>query len=315
MPFPRLRPKRKERKQEAGKAGAHEAARTKHVPRLQEAATSLDLELREITASNKLRLHLLQGDSSTTSLARHKTSLPFMSSQDRDTRISFHSNVGTMDGISRTAFHLAVRCHRVQIPCPKATASEICPRTTGCHRNQLVASSLTIKGDQMSASELSRLLKRMCHTHNHNRLHSRLLHQWSSLHAPMCPSRNLNQRLPWTLMSTIRRSHGVQDLRENVHWPIEHQRLLQYRRQIQLQKLKLWLHKNHGVQALQVLSLKIRSWRGNPKLSRRLLFVRRSPDLLLPTKSLPESSAPPRSNRDLVFSPRLRTLPDRMLCP
>ena len=205
------------------KVGAQEVARTKHVPRLQAAAMDISLPVLKTATSRTCHLHLLQKGNSTTNHADHKLSLPFSSPRGKDTR----SNEVTMEGIKRPTFLLAVRYHHVLILRLEATVSQTRPRTAGCHRNQLAASSLITEDDQMSVSVLSRLPKQTCHTRNRKRIHSRLLHQWSSLHMLKRLSRNPNQNLPWTLTSTIRKSRGVQDLQESDHWLIEHRKLLQ----------------------------------------------------------------------------------------
>jgi hypothetical protein len=85
----------------------------------------------------------------------------------------------------------------------------------------------------MSVSVLFRLLMLRPRMHNHSRLHNRRMHKCPNLHVPMCQSHNPSRKLPRTLTSTIRKSHGVQDRRESVHWLIEQQRLLQSQRLIQ----------------------------------------------------------------------------------
>ena len=77
---------------------------------------------------------------------------------------------------------------------------------------------------------------------NHSRLHNRQVHQRSNLHVSTCQSHSLSQKLPLTLTSTIRKSHGGQDRRESVHWPIEHQRLLPNQWLPQPQSLNLSLY-------------------------------------------------------------------------
>jgi hypothetical protein len=182
-----------------------------------------------------------------------------------------------------------------------------------------VASSLTIEDNRTSASELFCLLKLRRHTHNHNRLHNRLMYQWMNLHVLMCPSRNLSQKPPRTLTSTIRKSHGAQDHRESVHWPIEHKRLLQNQRLFRLQYLNPSLHlnpylnKKHSAQILQLHMLKTDPMQGNPNPPQRQLYIRRSHNLLLHTKRNPESLAPPHSNHDLLLNLLLRTSHGRIL--
>ena len=254
-------------------------------------------------------------DSRTTSLVHHRTSLPFMSSLDKDTRISMHSNEVTMIAINIPTVNLAANCHRAPILRPGVMASQISPQTTGCHRKhiQLEVHSLTIEDIQMSVSVLSRLLKRTCHMHNLNHLHNRLVRQWSSLHVLSCPSRNLNQKPPWTLMSTIRKSHGVQDLQESVHWPIEYRKLLPHRSLNQLPSLNLWSHKRRGVQIIHLHKCRINPPHVNLSQSQRLSSTHHNLSLVLHINRHHECSALPRSSRDLVLSRRLKTLPGRML--
>lgn len=200
------------------------------------AVVDLDLRVQKATISNTQHLRLRSADSLNTSLVDHKISLSVTSSLDKDTRTSMHSNEVIMFETNRATVQPAVRCHRVLTLRLEATVSRTRLRTTGCHRKhtQLAPSSLTTEDNRMSASELFRLLKLRRHTRDHNRLHNRLLCQRLNLHVPMCPRRNLSQKPPRTPTSTIRKSHGAQDHRESVRWPIEHQRLLQKQRLFRL---------------------------------------------------------------------------------
>ena len=145
------------------------------------------------------------------------------------------------------------------------------------------------------------------------------MYQWLNLHVPMCPSRNLSRKLPRTLTSTIHKSHGAQDRRESVHWPIEHQRLLQNQRLFRIQYLNpnlypsLHPNKKHSAQFLQPHMLKTKPTHGNLEPTQRQLCIRRSHNLLPHTKRSPESLAPPRSNHDSLLNLLLRTSPDRIL--
>jgi hypothetical protein len=182
-----------------------------------------------------------------------------------------------------------------------------------------VASSLTIEDNRTSASELFCLLKLRRHTHNHNRLHIRLMYQRLNLYVPTCLSLSLSRKPARILTSTIRKSHGAQDHQESVRWPIEHQRLLQNQRLFRLQYLNhslhpnLYLNKKHGAQILQLHMLKTDPMHGSPKPSRRQLCIRHSHNLLLHTKRHPELSALLRSYRELLPNLLLRTSPDRIL--
>jgi hypothetical protein len=93
--------RRKGKNREAVKAVVREAARNKHVLQRQVAVVSLDLRVRKVVTSNTRRLRLRSTGSRITSLVDHRTSLRTMSSLGRANRISMHSNVVTMVGISR----------------------------------------------------------------------------------------------------------------------------------------------------------------------------------------------------------------------